>query len=304
MAIQKEVQLDQPIDHTAPPTIYGTKLIPSYSNAALNLTVDFIRQKQSQANQQIIRHPYTILVVLSGILSFGYYKLGWMYFVGGWRMVKANKDELITILVFVAMFSSLLFTILTKSTDFIKETSEKIVDENKEIFGVDLKEFASLNINKNDKKTKELLSKGENTQIIVYRETPIAVLSLVTKPELSNDEKFVTKITGCGVRKVYYKSGILEDLIDWAIIRSNTLNKNKASKIIVLIDVMSTDYDLKKKLKLKQFKFLEKSYYNDSKILKIFGINNEVWGLNLNVTKLDNEIETIKSSEGSTGVKK
>lgn len=305
MVKQKEIRLDQPIDHNAPPTIYGTKLTPSLSNAALNLTIDFIRQKQSQANTKIMTHPYSALIIVTVASLFGYWKVGWIYEAGGWDLVKQSRDEIFSIVVFVTMFSSILFTVLTRTTDFIKTTSEDLVNDNEGIFGVELKTFASLNENSNDKKTKNLLSKGDNTQIIIYRDTPIAVLSLIPKPELSNEGKFVTKITGCGVRKVYYKSGIIEDLIDWAIYRSNSLNVGKAEKIIVLIDVMSTDLDLKKKLALKNFKFVEKSYYNNSNVLKLFGIYNEVWGLNLNVTSLDDsKVEQIKTKPGATGVDK
>lgn len=303
MVKQKEVKLDQPIDHTAPPTIYGTKLTPSLSNAALNLTIDFIRQKQSQANQRILTHPITISVVLVATSIFAYWKVGHIYHAGGWNLLKHNKDEFFSVLVFATMFSSLLFTALSKSTDFIKTTSENLVDDNEEIFGVDLKTFANLSINNEkqvDKKTKEILSKGDNTQIIIYRDTPIAVLSLVTKPELSNQDQFVTKITGCGVRKVYYKSGILEDLIGWAVYRTNVQNIGNASKLVILIDVMSTDSDLKKKIKAKGFQFIEKYHYNNSKILKAYGIYNEVWGLNINVTNLDK----IQPKEGSTGAEK
>jgi len=305
MVKQKEVKLDQPINHTTPPTIYGTKLIPSLSNAALNLTIDFIRQSQSKANQHIIKHPYTTILIIFGTLCFSYWKIGWIIKIGGWKLLKKNNQEIINIFIFITMYSSLILTILTKSTDFIKEKSNQLINYNEDIFGIDLKIFAKLNINSTDSNTKKLISKGENTQIIIYRDSPIAVISLIHKPELSNKEKFVTKITGCGIRKVYYKSGLIEDLIDWSIYRSNLLNAKKSSKLIILIDVMSIDFELKKKLTLKNFKFITKSNYNNSKILKIFGIYNEIWGLNLNVSKINNdEIEKIKSNIGATGVGK
>lgn len=306
MVKQKEIRLDQPIDHNAPPTIYGTKLTPSLSNAALNLTIDFIRQKQSQANQHIFMHPLSVLLILLASFGFGYWKVGWIYEAGGWELLKSSRDEIFSILVFITMFTSITFTALTKSTNFIKTTSERLVDDNEGIFGVSLKTFANLNPDSNDKKTKNLLTKGDNTQIIIYRDSPIAVLSLVPKPELSNgEEKFVTKITGCGVRKVYYKSGIIEDLIDWSVYRSQSLNVDKAKKLIVLIDVMSVDTDLKKKLTEKNFKFIEKTYYNNSILLKAYGIYNEVWGLNLNVSSLEeSKLEEIEAKPGATGIEK
>lgn len=297
---QKNIRLDQPIDENAPPTIYTTSLKPELANAALNLTIDFQRQKQSGANRHIFKHPISIVTILVAALSFGFWKIGWIYQKGGVALLKKSPEELFPVFIFLSMFASIFFTLVTKPTEVIKSNADALVDSNERIFGFELKDLAQVNNEKKKKEKDDLLKKSENSSIVVYRDSPIALISIVEVPELFNGETFVVKITGVGVRKVYYKSGIIDDLFDWVQYRSVALNNGKFKKLLILIEVLSTDSELKKLLKSKQFQFIEKRPINDSQLLKAYGITNEIWGLPLNLSKLDK----INSKVGATGVSK
>ncbi|ODV72997.1 Pho86p CYBJADRAFT_95059 [Cyberlindnera jadinii NRRL Y-1542] len=297
---QAPTHLQGLMDEDAPPTIHTSSLTPELCEAALNLTIDFQRQKQSVANAAIMKHPITVGTIVSIIAAVSYWKLGWIYKRGGFALIKDSLEEVVGVVVLCTMVISTLLTVITRPTDVIKQRADRIVDESKPVFGVDLKEFAA---SRSKKFSQETASKADNTKVVIYRDTPIAVISLIDIPEMTNDEKFVTRITGAGVRKVYWKSGIIEDLIDFAVSRSGQLNNSKAPKILVLFEVLSTDAELKKVLIAKKFQKIESRPINDSKLLKLFGVHYEIYGLPLNVTKLS-ELELIDGKVGSTGSKR
>lgn len=297
---QKPAQLHGLMDHEAPPTIQTSDLTPELCEAALNLTIDFQRQKQSGANTAILRHPFTISLALLILSVVSYWKCGWIYQRGGFSLMKQNMEEVMGALIISTMIISVVITMATRPTDVLRVKADQTAEDSKQVFGVDLRKFAALK-----KLDKTNSTKAANTRIVVYRDTPIAVVSLIDVPEMSNTEKFVTRITGAGVRKVYWKSGIIEDLIEWAILRSGQLNTGDAPKILVLMEVLSTDKDLKAVLNQKQFRLIEKRLVKEKfvgKVLKFFGIQYEIYGLGLNVKKVD-EVENIKSKAGASGSK-
>lgn len=299
MVAQKDAQLDKPLDKEAPPTIFSTNLTPEYATAALNLTIDFQRQKQSIANSYILKHRLTLTTVLLAIVSFGYYRLAWIYRRGGWDLVKKSNDATFSVFIFAFLFSTCYFSLASRPTSILRERADSIVKNTEEIFGVDLNKFANLvpTLGKN----KGELAKGENTQIIVYRDTPIAIISVLPVAELSSDEEFVVKITGIGIRKVYLKSGILQDLIDWAIKRAQKLNTKKAKRLTVLVEALSVDAALISVLKDKQFQKIETLKLSESFFLNKYGINREIWGVSLNVLKI---VDAAGASGESSTVKK
>ncbi|ONH68229.1 Inorganic phosphate transporter PHO86 [Cyberlindnera fabianii] len=301
---QKTARLDYLMDEKAPPTIYSTKLTPELSEAALNLTIDFQRQKQTGATMRLIKHPYTFAIIAAAFGVFSTWTLGQIVKDQGLRELKYQLDKVISVIVFTTMFTCVVFHLLNRQTEVIRDNADKIAESSEGVFGFNIREFAAVKAGaKVTKKEREMLDKAENTSIVVYRDTPIAVISLVPVPALSNKEKFVTKITGAGIRKVYQRSGIIEDLLDWAVYRSGVLNNSKSPKILVCIEVLSTDSDLKKVLKAKQFQFLEDRPLSGSQVLALYGIKNEIWGLPLNVSKLS-DAEVVKSKAGSTGAKR
>ncbi|KAH3675552.1 hypothetical protein WICMUC_002641 [Wickerhamomyces mucosus] len=293
MVEQKDASLDSFLDESAPPTLVFTKLTPELSNAALNLSIDFFRNIQTTASRAIVFHPFSIISILLSSSAYSYYILGDYYKVGGIKLIWENLEIVVTVLIFITGVSSFFFVLATFFTTVIRDRADNIVKDSEVVFGLDLTRLAVINpkSSKLDKSSIELLEKAENTQIALYRETPIALISIEKSDELSNKQKFVTKIKGLGIRKVYSKSGILEDLIDWSIYRTNILNNNKAGKILILLEVLSTDNQLKKTLQKKKFqKITNKSIETDSISnigLKLYGISVEIWGVALNVKNKD-----------------
>lgn len=303
MSLQKDAGLRDFVDDQAPPTIVSTKLTPELSEAALNLTIDFQRQKQSGANAAIIRHPIIVSTLVVVIGAVGYWKLGEIIQRGGFKLLKLNIDQVMGTLVIATMIISVLATLVTRPTDVLRSKADSIVDNSESVFGFELREFAALNVKKLDKTGRELLDTAENTRVVIYRDTPIAVVSLVPVTDMCTKERFVTKITGVGVRKVYWRSGIIEDLIDWTVFRSGQLNNSKAPKILVLYEVVNTDHELIKVLKAKQFQKIESRPVSGNSLLKLLGIQYDIYGLGLNVTKLS-DVENLKTKAGASGSKR
>lgn len=281
---QIDANLHQPIDQDAPPTIYGTNLKQEYSSAALNLSVDFVKQQCALINKHLFWHPITVSSVLTlgltYLLSQSNYPsrtahvTGWLY-----QYILMNRKELLTFVLVCAISASCIISLLSKITELVfKRKSQMILDSNGQIiYGVDLKRLAS-----GEKQDKNLL---ENTEIIVYRNTPIAVVSVLENKSLSKKDSLVMGISTVGCRRVYLKSGILEDLLDWALIRTKNYQKEHpqfkhGESMKLLVDVYSFEYNTKQTLSKKGFSMIESYKLPENKFLAgLFGIKKELWGI-------------------------
>lgn len=178
-----------------------------------------------------------------------------------------------------AISASTFITLLSKITEMVfKRKSKLILDTNGQIiYGVDLKNLA-----RGEKQDKTLL---DNTQIIVYRDTPIAVVSVLENKPLSKKDSLVMGVSTIGCRRVYLKSGILEDLIDWALIRTKNHQKEHpqfkhGESMKLLVDVYSFETYTKKTLAKKGFSMIESYKLPENKFLAgMFGIKKELWGI-------------------------
>lgn len=280
---QLDASLDKPIDKDAPPTIYGSKLTPELATAALNLAVDFVKQQQALVNKHLLWHKITVLTTLLSVLLYlvpnATVPRGTRT-VGGWLLQFAmiNKKELFTACVVAAMAASMLFTLLSKFTEAVfKSRTDEIVRLNgANVFHVDLTKLATEKVSKG--------SEIENTQVIVYRDTPIALVSVIENQRLSSNESLVMGVSTIGCRRVYLKSGLLEDLLDWALVRTKNVQqqgKHKAGQSMkLLVDAYSFDEPLKQALKKKGFSLVQSYKVEGSRILGgLFGVRRELWGL-------------------------
>lgn len=281
---QLDVNLNGLIDQDAPPTIYGSKLTPELATASLNLSVDYLKQQQSMANKYLITHMYTLSIVFLSLIiylgsccrfpSFSHRSIsGYVY-----QFILINTKEIFTSLIVIGLISSLLFTTISKLTELIfKRKIKAIVNTNGEnVYNVNLSELAN-----NKLSTNNLL---ENTHVVIYRGTPIAVLSISENRHLSRADSLVMGVSTLGCRHVYLKSGVMEDLLDWAMIRTKNIQqsgKYKSGKSMkLLIDIYSFDKIMKKSLKLKGFNLIESHRIPESRILGgLFGIRRELWGV-------------------------
>lgn len=286
---QVDARLGKPLDKDAPPSIYQTTLKPEYATAALNLSVDFVKQEQSLANKVLLFHPLVISMILILLIIVSVPNLTFPHgFISVTRWVYhlflLNKSQVFTIVISSVMTISLIFTILSRIVDSTyKNQINQIVSNNGEsIFNIKLNELAKKNGDKKEKKKNDekILS---NTNIIVYRNTPIALISLSESHILSNETSIVVTINSLGCRKVYLQSGILEDLIDWAMIRTQQLNpKGKTCKLI--IEVSSVNKFLQNTLMAKGFKCFSRQRLESNRLLGgLFGFKMELWGVQFHV---------------------
>ncbi|QLQ78551.1 hypothetical protein HG537_0A07980 [Torulaspora globosa] len=286
---QVDASLDQPINVEAPPTIYGTTIMPGLATASLNLSADFIKQQQSLANKSMIHHYLTkaVLVIVASIYlsrtiilprnlssgSMGSFAYQFMLF---------NRYPLGTLVAVLALTFLCLLTAYSRVTEtfFKSKISEATADSGKSCFGMNLREY----VLKPEKGSRD--SQADNTYVIVYRETPIAVISLSENKSLSSEDSLVMSISALGCRKVYLTSGILEDLLDWAMIRTKAIAKDGkyGESMKILVNVYSFDDHMKKTLKAKGFSLIASSKIKESRVLGgIFGFEKDLWGVQFHI---------------------
>ncbi|QLG74746.1 hypothetical protein HG535_0H00710 [Zygotorulaspora mrakii] len=282
---QVDASLDQPLDVDAPPTIYGTKVKPELCSAAMNLAMDSVKQQQSLSNKFMIKHPFTGFILLIATVIYLAPRIilprniksgsitGFLY-----QLVHFNVYNFGTALAIVSLTGMCLFTVYSRISEFFFKTKLSEITDNsgEKIFGVDLRKLAT-------KDKKALSSKqNDNTYIIIYREAPIALISIKENDTLSSKEALVVSISTVGCRKVYIKSGIMEDLLDWAMLRTKTINKegNYGQSMKLLISVYSFETDLKHILKRKGFTLVQSTKSVESRLLGgLFGARKELWGI-------------------------
>lgn len=281
---QVDPSLDKPLDKDAPPTIFQTTLEPKYASAALNLSIDFLKQQQGMANKHLIKHPF---VIGSIVLCLTIFMLPRLTFPPRFTSVSQyvlhiillNKRHTFSALIFTVVVSSFLFTLLSRVSDayFKSKVNEIVKSHGESVFNLNLAEFPA------EDKT------ALNTNIIVYRNTPISLISVSENHILSTLESLVMTVNTIGCRKVYLKSGIIEDLIDWAMLRTRKIGidqkkTNKSMKL--LIEVYSFDDDMKKTLKKKGFQHISSGRVYENRLLGgLFGVKRELWGVQFHVDK-------------------
>ncbi|AAS52245.2 ADR325Cp [Eremothecium gossypii ATCC 10895] len=284
---QLDPKLTNPIDNDAPPTIYGSALTPELATAALNLPIDFLKQKESLANKHVARHPITLSVIM---LAVAVYMGNSCVLPAGpsqsvieqlTAFAVLNKKELISAIIVLCVVSSLTITTLAKMNAALFKSKTDAILESKgaNIFKVNLSNLAEGD--SEVAKSEEV----NNTHVVVYRETPIALVSVKENKGLSTKDTLVVGVSTIGCRFVYLKSGILEDLLDWALVRTKKIQKQSGKystgqSMKLLVDVYSFDKYMKSLLKKKGFSHLESFKLPEDRILSsIFGVRRELWGV-------------------------
>lgn len=286
---QLDASLDEPINVEAPPTIYGTALKPELATASLNLSIDFIKQQQSLANKAMIHHAITKVVLVLALAiylgprvilprSLSSASAGAIVY----QFLILNRYSLGSSIGLLAVaFLCLLTTYSRISEIFFKsKISEATANFGLSYFGLNLREY----VLESKEGTKE--PQADNSYVIVYRQTPIAVVSLSEDKTLTTDNSLVMSISTVGCRKVYRTSGILEDLLDWSMIRTKAIAKDHklGESMKVLVNVYSFDHHMKTTLKSKGFSRIATSNIKESKVLGgLFGFERELWGVQFHV---------------------
>lgn len=292
---QVDASLDKPLNADAPPTIYQTAIKPTLASAALNLAVDFLKQQQSLCNSHLIRSPLIALVDILFLVIYLAPRLEYpplrinsvtsvssvsAYLVHMWG---PNKMTLMSAGLFTVMITSVVFTLVSRLSDtFFRTKIEDIVDSNGDVvFGFKLNDIV--------RKGKEDPECMRNTNIVVYRETPIALISVSENNVLSTPDSLVVTVNAVGCRRVYVKSGILEDLLDWAMVRTKQIGARVGktdSSMKLLIEIYSFDKGMKEVLRKKGFSLISVGKAQENRLLSgLFGVKRELWGVQFHVVK-------------------
>lgn len=306
---QIEVDYNKPIDKDAPPVIQSIPLEHAYSEAALTLSLDGLKQTEALGNKYIFWHPFSgILIAVVASVYFHKNRLEilprvkeeslWGYlFKNGMK----NRETLGAGLMYMFIIGTIIFKFLALiNEDYFRGKIQKINDENGlSVFGFDVSKYIL-----NDKYLSDKMILKNNVNIIVYRNTPIASIVLKTPTldvEHEDDDLIEIEkrafITSLSCRRVYLKSGILEDLVNWAKKRCLDLNDsiyektNKVSGQTVyaneLIETLvfktySFEFGLEKLMKESGFT-LQKLQKLDTKkrklnvLLNAIGVREKVW---------------------------
>lgn len=260
MAIQKPFNLDEPLDQNSEAAITKRDMDPSLATAALTLHGDYYRLLQSLANKTIVWHPLVQTFIIGTFVTFAAYTYGDLY---------AESENLTDFLylatqnlyILTTFFPVVLFVAGTVGlVSFILSDEFRSISDNLALDTYMLKLFRfplRVYANADEEKTKDsktnafVTSANKLTELVEYRGTPIAVVTVIPLPDISNLEVFYAKMTGLHVRKVYRGKADLEtDLVDTAIRKAQELsaryikdNKLKAKNIKVVLQAEAYTID-------------------------------------------------------------
>lgn len=318
MVAQKDIDLNTPLDAQRPSTLIKSPLTPELAKAAVTLHGDRYKQSQANLSRSIIWHPYFVALYSLIFPSVLAYYL-WDYIsisdnlVELYIIASRNKKDFIFHVLMAAPTITGIFGIFGFMAYILADEVGTITDRYVAqkycdfTFGFDVKEFAQ------DPKT-PLLKNGKNSELVIYRDQPIAIATLKPDWEQSTPENFIVNITGIHVRKVFNQVGFDKLLIEWAVLRSRELyqdylirkgSKVKNGTIFVISDAYSFDKHQEKTLLHCGFKLLSSSFelnpFNTSlksyqKFLhKLLDIRRDTFGLLLTTERDD--VELLKESD-------
>ncbi|KAI5966425.1 PHO86 [Candida pseudojiufengensis] len=317
MIEQKEIDLNSPLDANKPATLVKTSLRPDLSKAALILHGDYYKQSQSNLTRYVFWHPFSIMVyttlipVILGFVLWDYISVSENLYEFYLIAMRNKNDFIFNILrgvpVIASIFASFGFISYIVGED-VGSIANNLVNKNycDDIFGFKLTEFV--------KEKNKIGKNGENSNLISYREQPIAIVTL--KPDLkqSTVDNFIVQISGIHVRKVFQKVDFDNLLIEWAVLRSRELYqeylKNSKSNvtngsIFITTSCYSFNKNLFQALLNNGFKIIDQSYeFNPFEpttkplqkfVYKLIGATNNTFGIVLSTNEED--FELIKNNE-------
>lgn len=341
MVKQREVNLNEPLDVKAKPTLNKFALTPEFSQAALTLHGDYYRQLQGKCNKYIIWHPISLSIIVSACSAFMFYRLydfisvsesigeflGFFWKNGEFQyLLLSFFPSLICMVAVVGCVSYFVSDDFRLISDVLPE--DEFIED---LFGFDLKKFAKLSESKLLKEKRNLspkevqfLKNGENTHVVVYRDSPIAVITLKPLLDRSTETNFVVKITGLQVRKVFSKVDFDGLLLEWSFVRSREIfqdfiknrKNSEGSKITILTDAYSFDKQYVNVLKSRSFGKISSSYelspfkriakkegarVGSSWILlnKVFNVSRDTYGVTLFTKDADEDLILKASKSGN-----
>lgn len=283
MVAQKKVDLNTPVDGTKKSTLEVSKLTPDLSEASLSLHGDYYRQMQSLMTKLILWDKNTISMLFLVLAGYNYYILSDYIEVSESitefiQITKANKGLRVSLL-FNSMvmlgFLGMVGIVSLLITDEFKVITDKLTNRKylEYLYGFELTKFSKLDPESNNLKDKKLLSQGDNTQIMLYKEEPIACITIKPLLDKSNDSTLFIKVTGMDVRKAFRPLNFEPIMMNWVLERSAIMLKDylkekkikhsKGCKATILVDNYTFNKDFAQFLTMNKFNKVDFDYnYN------------------------------------------
>lgn len=274
MVVQKELDLNKPLDAKAETKISRIPMDPSYATLALTLHGDYYRQLQSKCNSRIVRDPLMLLLLLTAFVAFSSYIFYDLYEISDslqefFQLTWDSKFKLANYFPALIIVGGLVGVTVSSITDEFRTMSDLLSSDAymAKIFRFPLRIYA--NASEADEKSPLIRSGSESTDLIVYRDSPIAVVTVVPEPEKSNSLTFYAKITGLHVRKAYSKVGLEAELLDYAKTKARELSARYAKdnklnvknlKVVLVAEGYTVDPVLPRLFLQNGFKIVSSTY--------------------------------------------
>ncbi|EGV60253.1 inorganic phosphate transporter pho86 [Yamadazyma tenuis] len=283
MAIQTKIDLNKPVKSAPDPKLEVVALRPEFSEAALLLYGDYFRQCQTTLTKSILWHKQVVSIGLGVVSAYLYYILA-DYIevsesVGEFFSIAIHSADLKVNILFTSAvilgFIAFVGLISVMISDEFRIISENLVKKSyvEDVFGFDLVKYSKLEGDSKVLKEKKILANGSNSQVVLFQEQPIAIITLKPIYDKSNDSHLVIKVSGLSVRRVFKPLNFEQILIEWALSRSNDLlteylkakkvKKTSGCKVSLLVDCYTFDTEFAKFLESNRFNKIDSTYnYN------------------------------------------
>ncbi|KAG7806428.1 hypothetical protein KL921_004825 [Ogataea angusta] len=280
MATQKSASLDAPLEISKPSTIESMPILPDLAEPVTNLQMDYLSYKKSLLTKAVFKSKAVVSLLVAAVAGLFYRKFGPYFtpynFKNGTIEGLLNiyhspyfiQDAFYLVSSTFMIFSATLVAAWLQ-TNFLKYEAEEVPKHMEQYFGLDLEEYAKTAVKSKLRKVpadvKEKVEFMEKHSFVVqYRETPIAFI--VQQKETDSSYK----ITGFAVRRVYIRSKILADLLDWA---KKQLGPQESTSVAVY-SFETFDIDI---LKESGFKLLKKEPLDSFVLGTLFGITRDTY---------------------------
>ncbi|RKP30359.1 hypothetical protein METBISCDRAFT_27441 [Metschnikowia bicuspidata] len=221
MVAQKELNLNQPLDANVDPKLRRIPLDPSLATLALTLHGDYYSQLQGKCNKRIVWDPLVQLTLLSIFVAFNAYMFHNFYDISDsvgefFQLVWRNKVVLTNYFPVLIVVGTVVGVTTFYISDEFRTMSDSLASDSymANMFQFPLRIYA--NASEDDLKTPLVENSSKTTDLIEYRNSPIAVVTVVPDTERSTEQTFYAKITGLHVRKSYANAGLEFELLQFA----------------------------------------------------------------------------------------
>lgn len=211
MVVQEDANLREPIPIENEATIDSKSILPSYSEAVVNLQMDYLLNKKSILTKHLFKSKLTIsfcFVISSIVINYfiGDYLSAYNFRNGYWTgfvyLIRYNDfffQDLFSTITGICFVFSITGGFLFYNTYFLKEMSDEVPNNYELYFGTDMKDYSQIELfsssnpnklNKLSSNERKLINKmKDNSYLIVYRSIPVAFLLL--KEEEENNKKSI-----------------------------------------------------------------------------------------------------------------